>query len=219
MNRWILAALVILGAALPASAANISGLYVEARNCDVWAAPCFANAEITLTGKNAVLGWKVEKGSLDNVSLDGLSVVAVVTANDTLGLEQTGQARALLIVDARANEAQKAALVKLARQEGGHWLNKVVAVQSADIELVACECKDGGCYRLKAGAARVTTRCLDSKHDKVCGNEGAYYKPLVENVHVKAAVAVEHGLTRKALDQTWSETERRGAYVGSFELR
>src|SRR6266498_2659836 len=78
------------------------GLYVEARNCDVWTGPCFANADFNLSGKNALLAWKIDKGSLAGVSLDGLSVVAVVAANNTIGLEQSGPAQAVVIVDSRA---------------------------------------------------------------------------------------------------------------------
>jgi hypothetical protein len=216
---WLLAALAVVVLAVPASAAGLTGLYVEARNCDVWAAPCFANAETSLAGKNAVLGWKVEKGSVDNVALDGLGIVAVVAAGNTLGMEQYQAARVLLIVDEKASPAQRAALVKMARTQGGDLLKNVVDVQSAPVELVSCECKEGGCYRLKAGSAHVLTRCLNVNHDKVCGNEHAFYPPLTRDVKVQAAVAVEHGFSGKGLDQTWNETERRGVYVGSFELR
>src|SRR6266436_6187915 len=75
-----LAVLALALVAAPASAAGISGSYIEARTCDVWTGPCFANAEVNLDGKHAVLGWKVDKGSLGNVSLDGLGIVAVVGA-------------------------------------------------------------------------------------------------------------------------------------------
>src|ERR1700716_2603598 len=80
-------------------AGGITGQYIEARTCDVWTGPCFANAEMNLGGKHAVLGWKVDKGAFNGVQLDGLSVVAVVAASDTLGLAQTGSAQAVLIVD------------------------------------------------------------------------------------------------------------------------
>src|SRR5436189_3048247 len=84
-------------------AGGISGQYVEARTCDVWTGPCFANAEMSMAGKHAVMAWKIDKGSVHDVALDGLSVVAVVAARDTLGLQQTGPAKAVLIVDAKAN--------------------------------------------------------------------------------------------------------------------
>src|SRR5438132_10206615 len=113
MNRWLAFATVALFAAAPAHAAGIKGHYLESRTCDVWTGPCFANAETSLGGKHAVLAWKVQEGTLDNVRLDGLSVVAVIAASDTLGQEQTGPGKVLLIVDNKANTAQKAALDRL----------------------------------------------------------------------------------------------------------
>src|SRR5437868_14460259 len=114
MSRWLTLTIVaLIAVAAPVSAAGISGQYIEARNCDVWTGPCFANSEMNLTGKNAVMGWKIDKGSLDNVRLDGLSIVAVVAASDTLGLEQTAPSRAVLIVDSKANALQRAALIRL----------------------------------------------------------------------------------------------------------
>src|SRR5207237_5330372 len=110
----LLAAVALLALTAPLSAAGITGTYIEARTCDVWTGPCFANAEMNLGGKHAVLGWQVEKGDFNGVSLNGLGVVAVVAASDTLGLQQTGTSKAVLIVDSRANAAQREALVKLA---------------------------------------------------------------------------------------------------------
>src|SRR5437588_3148001 len=106
MFRYLaLAALVLSVTALPARAAGIRGHYVEARNCDVWTGPCFANADFNLTGKNAVLAWRIDQGQLDGVSLEGLSVVAVVAAHNTLGLDQTGPAKSVVLVDRKATPA------------------------------------------------------------------------------------------------------------------
>jgi hypothetical protein len=218
MSRLSLATLALLAISAPLYAAGVTGQYVEARNCDVWTGPCFANAEMNLGGKNAVLGWKIDKGSVGDVAIDGLSVVAVVAASDTLGLTQTGPARALVIVDAKATVAQREALVRLARQQGGELLRNVIAVEPAPIDLELCPCKNDSCARLQAGAVRVETRCLDPHHDKACGNESAFYPPLAQNVKVRPAVA-EHSYAGKAFNATWKESERRGAYVGTFEVR
>jgi hypothetical protein len=220
MYRWLaFAALALIVVAAPASAAGISGQYVEVRTCDVWTGPCFANAEMNFTGKQAVLGWKVDKGTFNDVRLDGLGVVAVVVGTDTFGLAQTGPAKAVLIVDAKANEAQRAALIGLARQQGGDLIRNVVKVESAAVDFTACECKEGACFKVKAGGAHLETRCIDAKHDKACGNEVAYYPPLVKGVKTQPAVAVEHGFNGKGLNETWKESNRRGAYVGSFEVK
>src|SRR5437773_12382534 len=104
MRPFAIAALVF-ALAVPAQAAELSlrGHYVEARNCDVWTGPCFANADFNLTGKHAILAWRVDQGRFHDVNLEGLSVAAVIVAHNTLGLEQTGPAKAVLIVDQRAN--------------------------------------------------------------------------------------------------------------------
>ena len=221
MTRLLLAtavALVVLAA--PAAAAELTGKYVEARTCDVYTAPCFANAEMNLSGKNAVMGWRVDKGSVDGVQLDGLSVVAVVAASDTLGLKQTGPAKSIIIVDAKATSAQRDALVQLARHEAGDLVKNIIGVDSAPIELSVGDCKEGGCASLTVGkVARIETRCVNPKHDKICGNESAFYPPLSKDVEAQTAVALEHSFQGKALNQTWKDAERRGAYVGSFAIR
>jgi hypothetical protein len=218
MLRILTAALALTLTAAPA-AAGITGQYVEARTCEVWTGPCFANADHNLTGKNALLAWRVEKGTLDGVRLDGLSVVAVVVAKNTIGMEQSGPGRAVLLVDERATPAQRAALVKLAKKQGGQLVGNVSAVHAAPISLDTCPCKGQACYELKAGAARLKTRCIDAQHDKACGNEIAFYPPLAAGVDVRPAAAAEHVFNGTGLGQTYSDYERRGAYVGTFTVR
>jgi hypothetical protein len=219
MKRWLaFVALAALLVALPANAAGISGKYIEARTCDIWTGPCFANSEMNLGGKNAVLGWKIDKGEWNGVKLDGLGVVAVLATSDTLGLEQTGPGKAVLIVDERATSAQKDALVRLVQKQGGKLVKNIVAVHSAKIELTLCECENKSCAILEAGKAHIETRCFKD-HDKICGHEDAFYPPLAKNVTAKPAVASNHGYTGDDIHATWTESNRRGAYVGTFEVR
>ena len=219
MALWLLAAVVVAGPTDRATTPSLTGTYIEARTCDIWTGPCFANSEMNLGGKHALLGWKVEKGSMGGVRLDGLGVVAVVSASDTLGLEQTGPAKAILIVDEKADQAQREALIRLAHEQGGELTKNVLAVEPAAVDFNLCNCKEGGCAKLKAGAARIETRCISDKHDKVCGNESAFYPPLAKSVDAKPAVAVQHGYDGKAFKETWKESDRRGAYLGSFAIR
>src|SRR5438445_633592 len=83
--------------------------------------------------------------------------------------------------------------------------------------LAACPGDKGGCATLRAGEARIATRCLDEHHDKVCGNESAFFPPLARDVQVRPALAVEHSYTGKGVKETWNDPNRRGAYLGSFE--
>ncbi len=124
----------------------------------------------------------------------------------------------MLIVDRRASSSQRDALVRLAKSQAGALLRNVVSVQSGAIDLQACPCKNDACAVLNAGVAKIETRCLDGEHDKICGNESEFYPPLAKNVKVKAAVAVENCFNGKGIDQSWKQSGRRSAYVGSFQL-
>ena len=209
-----LVALVACAAAAPLQAGEISGKYVEARTCEVWAGACFTNSEMNLSGKHAVLAWQIDKGQ----GLDGLHVVAIVEASDTLGLEQRGPAKAVVLVDAKATASQREALVALARKLGGALTKNVVAVETTPISMTVNNCKEGGCAAVDAGVAKVTTRCLNHDTDSVCGHEDNYYPPLTKGVKATSAMITQHTFTGKAFNQTWTDTLRRGAYVGSFSV-
>src|SRR6202047_586899 len=97
----------VFGASLPSNA--VRGEYMEARTADVYTGPCFANSETGLTGDLAVMGWKIEKGSWQGVNLDGLSVMGVIRASNTLGdvTRTVYPVKAVLIVDQSANAEQR----------------------------------------------------------------------------------------------------------------
>ena len=212
-----IAALTLAAGSLQAS--EITGKYVEARTCDIWTGPCFANADFNIAGKHAVLAWKVDKGSFDNVTLDGLGVVAVVAASDTLGLKQTGPSKVVFIVDKNANKTQQQALIAMAQKQAGKLLANVVGVQTADVNVNLCDCKGQTCAEVVAGKAVIKTRCLNTEHDKVCGNESAFYPPLAQNVKVQPAAAAEQSYTGTGLNEVWNQYDNRGAYVGYFAVR
>src|SRR5437763_3508118 len=152
---------LLLLSALMASdqSATVRGQYVEARTCDVFTGACFANADTGLTGKNAVLAWKVESGAFGGARLDGLGVVAVVAARDTLGQRQSAPGKAILIVDEVATPAQRAALVAFVKAQAGELVQDVVAVRAAKVDLTVCHCDGDGCATLTADNVRVKTRC------------------------------------------------------------
>ena len=201
------------------SAPAVRGQYVEARTCDVYTGSCFANADTGLTGKNAVLAWKVTSGTVGGTKLDGLGVVAVVAARETLGLKQSAPGKAIVIVDEKATAAQRDALVAFVKAQAGDLAREVVAVRSAKVDLAVCACDGDGCATLTAGDVSLTTRCLNTEHDKACGNETTMYPPLARGVSAKAAMATEHSFRGKGLNETWTDHDRRGAFVGSFATR
>ncbi len=197
----------------------IRGHYVEARTCDVFTGSCFSNADTGLTGKNAVLVWKIDTGTWGNVKLNGLGVAVVLATTDTLGLKQSGPGQGIIYVDQRATASQRDALVKFAQSQIGNLLGEIVDVRATDFTLEICPCEGQSCAAVQLDAVKIKTRCLDLDHDKACGNETTQYPPLAKGVVAHPAVAVEHRFTGKGLNVRWNDAGRRGAFVGTFVTR
>src|SRR5271157_945075 len=210
--------LLLLSAwAVPGSAA-LKGDYIEARSSDVFTGPCFANSEVGLTGQEAILAWKVQEGDWKGVPLSGLSVVAVVRANATLGdpYHDPYPAQSVLIVDSRANGQQRTALAAFAASMAGDLLNHVVRVETAPIQMTVEHGELHGAARLVAGNfARIETRSL-CQGDHLCGNETVYYPPLVALAHSMPAFTLDISFSGQGLGEVWKNVDKRSAFVGSF---
>jgi len=209
----------VLAMAATSQAQHISGDYIETRSADVWTGPCVANGEVNLTGDQAILAWRVNKGEWNGVALAGLSVVGVVKAGATLGDQYTNPypAKAVLIVDQKATAEQQKALVGLAQAMAGELLQNVVRVEVAPITLQVSN--DDGHYdktTLRAGdLAGIETRMIGKK-DHLCGNEEVYYQPLVTMNHAMPAVAELDQYQGPGLGVRWTVHDKRSAFVGSF---
>src|SRR3982074_3160356 len=191
MRRLMFIGAAVLNLLLLVSAVQaqkISGDYIETRNADIWTGSCVANSELNLSGDQAILAWKVNKGEWNGVSLDGLGVVGVVKAAATLGdqFNNPYPARAVMIVDARANAAQQKALIGFAQKMTGELLKNVLEVKVATINMKVANMTaanmDMGHHSmhdastsLRAGnLVGVETRNIGS-NDHLCGNENVYY--------------------------------------------
>ena len=213
---------MLLAAALPAFAAkqtpSLSGDYLEVRSCDVFTGPCFANSEMGLSGKEGILVWSVREGAWNGIALDGLTVIAVVRTDATLGDQryQPRSGKAVLIVDGRATVPQRAALADLARTMSGKLVAQVIEVKTANIETKIGTCAKSGCASVKAGSlVEITTRCFAEK-DHVCGNEDIYYPPLTEVGQAYPAFTELAAFKGSGLNLTWEATGQRSAFLGTF---
>lgn len=220
MKKSTLFPIVFLTLTSAASARQIEGDYIETRSADVYTGACFANAEVGLVGNEAILGWRVTRGSWNGIGLEGLSVIAAVKAKATLG-DPYGDpypAKAVLIIDRNASAPQRAALVAFARHMGGRLLENVESVVEAPIifEVAGHDSGDHGSALLHAGRfAAVQTRSLNDS-DHLCGNEETYYPPLTETAHAMPAVALTDRYEGPGLGETWINHDKRSAFVGSF---
>jgi hypothetical protein len=227
-------ALVLAGSGV-ASAAGIRGDYVEARTADVFTGPCFSNAEVFITGHQAVMAWKISEGSYNGVDLAGLSVAAAVRGSTTFSEDRPELAKAVLIVDEKADSRQREALVALARSLGGKRLENVVGVRSASMRLMveshaasAADADSAGhaghgmphaprASFWAAGLAQIVTRPLGDG-DHFCGNEVVAYEPLSKGVAVLPAYTLGHQFKGEGLGTNWNDPNCRSAFVGRFAL-
>jgi hypothetical protein len=223
MKRLFLS-LCVAGAVMAAGLQNrtqVRGDYIEARTADVFTGPCFANSEVDLVGNLAVFGWRVQKGEFQGVNLDGLAVVGVVRANNTLGNIHADvyPVKSVVIVDERANVEQRQALMAFAHRMGGDLLQDVVKTEYLPIEL---KFENDNMHSAKAtltagSLATIQTRAINDG-DHLCSNEITWYGPLTKLDHAMPAFALANSFKGKGLDTTWSNPDKRSAFVGSFQL-
>src|SRR5262249_7204033 len=68
----------------------VSGPSVEGRTAEVFTGGCIMNSEAETMGKQAVLAWKVDRGTFNGIAIDGLSVVAALAGDRNLGMPEMG---------------------------------------------------------------------------------------------------------------------------------
>lgn len=219
MRLMVAAAGACLLAAQVVSAASITGEYLEARSCDVYTGPCFANAETDLAGKEAVMAWKVDEGTWNGVNLQGLTVAVVANSEKTMGdtgvfRMKAGKIRSVILVDEKANPAQQAALVDFAKDSAKDFTQHVVEVVPVAMTLENDHLAGKGLFAADK-LAKIETRAL-SKTDCVCTNEMVFYQPLTKVRDFSPAYTVTHSYTGAGLDNIWTNHSQRSSFLATF---
>lgn len=97
---------------------KLSGQVLVACNCD-WGCPCNFNARPTKGKCEGGWTWHVDTGSFGDVRLDGLNLSVFV---NWPGAIHEGNGEALILIDERADDRQRAALQTLVGGKvGGPW--------------------------------------------------------------------------------------------------
>jgi hypothetical protein len=217
MKRAIIAAALFSAAVSPLLAggkSTVTGAYVEARTAEVFTGGCIMNSEAETVGKQAVLAWRVDRGSFNGIALDGLSVVAAVSGDRNLGMQEMGgekpTVRTAMFVDQRANAAQQIALVAMANELSKGLVGTIVQVTRTPIQFA-----DHG-SEIQVSAGQVT---LDVNkhltHDPTCGAM-LWFHPLASIDGATVGVANQHLFTGSALGTKWSDPNKRSAFFGTF---
>ncbi|HTI50802.1 MAG TPA: DUF1326 domain-containing protein [Planctomycetaceae bacterium] len=216
----LMVGLVVVSGAGLVQSAEISGEYLEARTCDVYTGPCFANGEIGIAGKEAVMAWKVDEGTWAGQDLAGLGVALIVKANDTLGFGgsftvKPDRITAVIVVDEKANPEQALALVRFVKENARHLTSDVVKVEKAPITLTNNHLSGKGVF--SAGRlAKIETRKM-AKGDCVCSNETVFYPPLTKVDNAHPAYTLDMTFAGTGLNSTWTTINKRSAFMATFE--
>ncbi|MGH9409022.1 MAG: DUF1326 domain-containing protein [Vicinamibacterales bacterium] len=204
----------LMVATLSARPASVTGTYVEARTAEVFAGACIMNGEAVTTGREALLAWKVDHGQVNGVALDGLAVVAAVASPTNLGIHEIGgdftPARAAIYVDARADAAQRKALVTMVKSLSGNLIGSIVQETDAPIQFV----DRGREIDVSAAALRLSVE-KHLVHDASCGNK-QWFGPLTAVDHAEMGMTDQNEFNGPALCDKWSDPNKRSSFFGTF---
>jgi hypothetical protein len=221
MKRAIIAAasvaVAVVVAASPLLAGGkttISGAYVEARTAEVFTGGCIMNSEAETVGKQAVLAWKVDRGSFNGINIDGLSVVAAMSGDRNLGMTEMGgekpAVRTAMFVDQRANAAQQIALVAMASELSNGLVGTIVQVTPTPIQFA----DHGG--EISVSAAQLSLAVSKHlTHEPTCGAM-QWFHPFASMDDSAMGVTSQHLFTGSALGTKWSDPNKRSAFFGTF---
>src|SRR5262252_7256064 len=192
---------------------TVTGQYVEARTAEIFTGGCIMGSEAETMGRQAVLAWRVDRGTVNGVSVDGLSVVAALAGDKNLGLHEIGGDRAVVrsvvYVDERANPVQRIALAALA-----HDLTKtigtIVQVTPAPITFAdAGQTIHVATQNVALDVNKVMT------HDPTCGAM-QWFHPLASVDEATMGVADQNQFNGSLLGTKWSDPNKRSAFFGTF---
>jgi hypothetical protein len=217
MKRALTVAALIALAAAPIMAGGkgtVTGSYVEARTAEVFTGGCIMNSEAETMGKQAVLAWKVDRGTFNGVSIDGLSVVAALAGDRNLGMTEMGGAkpavRSAIFVDSRANGAQQLALVALANELSKGLVGTIVNVTPQPIRFD----DHGAEIEVSTGAVSLDIS-KHLPHDPTCGAM-QWFHPFSTVDQAEMGLTAAHAFSGSGLGTKWSDPNRRSAFFGTF---
>jgi hypothetical protein len=217
MKRAFVSTLLLGLAVSPLAAGGkgtVTGEYVEARTAEVFTGGCIMNSEAETVGRQAILAWKVGHGSFNGIAIDGLSVVAAVSGDRNLGMQEMGgekaTVRSAVYVDQRANAAQQLALVAMANELSKGLVGTIVQVTAAPIAFA----DHGSEINVATGPVALDVS-KHVTHDPTCGAM-QWFHPLASMNDSTIGVASQHVFTGSALGTKWSDPNKRSAFFGTF---
>lgn len=208
-----IALLLASGIAIATNSTTVQGEYLEARSASVYVGACHFGAEFVEGGKEATLVWNIHHGEWDNVSLDGLTVVAVISAKDNLAID-TKSRKSVLYVDGKATPEQRTALTDMIATKSHDVLGNVVATQIAPITYT----KKGTKYDVTVG--KVLTLSVNRCPCANCTQpHQIWYEPLTNVKDAIVGKSETYCYKDSYLPVKWQQGEvSNNVFVGNFSM-
>ena len=205
--------LLTVPGALATQPETVQGEYLEARSVSVYVGACHYGAEYVEGGREATLVWNIHQGTWNGVSLEGLTVVAVVTAQNNLAVD-TNTRRSVLYLDEKATSEQRSALIDLMTTKRGEILGEVVSTEIAPITFTKQDVK----YNLRVG--EVLTLSVSRYPCQNCTQpHQIWYKPLEQIDTPIVGKSTAYCYQDKILSVTWNCGEdTNNVFVGNFAM-
>ena len=210
----VMAVLVLIGALVfgaSAESVSIRGDYVEVRTASVFAGACHYNAEVTTTGRDALMAWNVTSGSWNGIDLAGVRAMAIVTSDVNLS-DNDAARRSEIIIDRNASHSQAVAMLEVLKTKYGGSLGKTVAVDIAPISFD----HTGGSYAVNA--SRLASINVEAIPNDLCCKMPnlVWYSPLVPLGNRKVGYTRDAIYAGDSLGQSWERAGENSAFYGSF---
>lgn len=208
-----IALLLTVPGALATQPETVQGEYLEARSVSVYVGACHYGAEYVEGGREATLVWNIHQGTWKGVSLEGLTVVAVVTGENNLAID-TSTRRSVLYLDEKATSEQRTAVVDLMAAKRSEILGEIVSIESTPIAFS----KEGVQYDLRV--AEVLTLSVSRYPCQNCTQpHQIWYKPLEQLDTPIVGKSTAYRYQDKILSVTWNCGEdTNNVFVGSFAM-
>ncbi len=208
-----IAIILASGIAIATNTATVEGEYLEARSASVYVGACHFGAEFVEGGREATVVWNINHGNWNNVSLDGLTVVAVISAKDNLAID-TKTRKSVLYMDKNATSEQQAALSNLLTTKHADVLGKVVTTQTAPISYA----KKGMKYDITVG--KVLTLSVNRYPCAKCTQpHQIWYETLTEIKDTIVGKSEIYQYKDTHLPVNWQQGDAaNNVFVGNFSM-
>ena len=206
-----IALMLVAGFAFATETATVQGEYIEARSASVYVGACHFGAEYVEGGREATLVWNIHEGNWKGVSLDGLTVVAVISAKNNLAIDAKTR-KSVLYVDTSTTPEQRTALKDMLTAKRTDVLGEVVATQTAPIAFTKKDTK----YDVTVGevlalsANRYPCAGCTQPHQ-------IWYKPLTTIQNAIVGKSEVYRYKDSHLPVTWQQSgAENNVFVGNF---